>query len=208
MQQDVDLAFVPMKSFLLVADVANGHTGNMGNPLHCHGFGSAGFAGNHHLVGCCKRFAGGPDRPRIDSGLRALAVEKIHNLVRDAITDLVGVSLRNGLARKQVGFACQPGPSSFWIYCGKSPGLSQALGAGSRPRQPKGRTPCGRRSLKRRPSGCFFRDGTLQLSYEFPFSLASERISSTIARRMRRLPTRAKALLSSRPSRLPKNSTV
>ena len=92
------------------------------------------------LLVVAKRLAGGTDRPGVDAGLGALAEEQIDDLVRDAIAHLVGVTLRNGFAGEQVGFACHPGPRAAFGMSPKNAGLSQALRTGSRTVRP-GRRP-------------------------------------------------------------------
>ena len=75
--------------------------------------GTAGLAGDHHLVGGGERFARGADRPRIDAGLGAFTEKQIDDLVRNPVANLVRMTLRNRLTREQIRRAHQPIPSRW-----------------------------------------------------------------------------------------------
>ena len=107
MEQHLDVAIVPVEAGLLVADVLDGHAGRVGDPVLRDRGGTACLARDHNLIGRRKRLAGGADLPRIDPGVRALTIEKIDDLVRNAVTDLVGVPFRDGLAREKIVAASQ-----------------------------------------------------------------------------------------------------
>ena len=106
-QQHLDVACVPVEARLLVADVLDRHARGMRDPVLRHGRGAARLARDHHLVGGGERFAGRADIPGVDPGPGALAVEQVDDFVGDAIADLVGMSLRDGLAREQIVAASQ-----------------------------------------------------------------------------------------------------
>ena len=110
MQQHLDVGLLPVEARLLVADVADRHARDVRDPVLGHGLRPARLAGDDDAVGGGERLAGGADRPGIDAGLGAFAIEQVHDLVGDAVAHLVGVALRNGLAREQIGFACHRGP--------------------------------------------------------------------------------------------------
>ena len=115
MQQNVDVGLLPVEAFLLVADVADGHARDVRDPILGHRLGPARLARDDHLVGRRQRLAGGPDRPRIDAGLGAFAIEEVDDLIGDAVAYLVGMAFGNGLAGEEKGFACHPGPRFFLI---------------------------------------------------------------------------------------------
>ena len=89
MQQDFDVAGVPVKPFLLVADVLDGVADDAFDLVVGDRFRTAGLAGDHHLVGGGERFARRADRPRIDTGLRAFAEKQIDDLVGNPVANLV-----------------------------------------------------------------------------------------------------------------------
>ena len=126
-------ALLPVEALLLVADVADRHARDVRDPVLGDGLGAARLAGDHDAVGGGQRLAGDADRPGIDAGLRPLAIEQVDDLVGDAVADLVGMALGDRLAGEEKGFACHPGPRTLLCDCVKAPGLSQALGTGSRP---------------------------------------------------------------------------
>ena len=96
-QQDLDGAVLPVEAFLLVADVLDRVAHHAFDLLMGDRFGSAGFAGDHHLVGGGKGLAGCADRPRIDAGLGPLTEEQIDDLVRNPVADLVRMAFGNRL---------------------------------------------------------------------------------------------------------------
>ena len=98
MQQNLDVGLVPVEAVLLVADVLDGHARDVRSPNPVvMVFGAARLAGDHHLVGGRQRLAGDAQLPGIDAGLRPFAEEQIDHLVGNAVADLVGMALRNGL---------------------------------------------------------------------------------------------------------------
>ncbi len=102
MQQDVDLRRVPVEAVLLIADVAHRHASDVGDEILGYARRAASFARDDDAVGGGERFAGGADRPRIDSSLLTLAEEQIDDLVGDAVADLVGMAFRDRLAGELV----------------------------------------------------------------------------------------------------------
>jgi len=68
-------------------------------------FRTAGFAGDHHFVGGGERFARRADGPGIDTRFRAFTEKQIDDLVGNPVANLVRMTLRNRLARKQI-LAC------------------------------------------------------------------------------------------------------
>jgi hypothetical protein len=131
MQQDLDIALIPVEAVLLVADVTDRHARDVRDPVLGHRLGSTRLAGDDDFVGRRQRLASGADGPWIDAGLGALAEEQIDNLIGDAIAHLVRVTLGNGFAREQVGFTCHLGPRALSASL-ETPVLSQALPTGSR----------------------------------------------------------------------------
>ena len=97
MQQDFNVAGVPVETLLLVADVLDRRAHHAFDLLMGDGFGSAGFAGDHHLVGGGEGFAGRADRPRIDPRFRAFAEKQIDDLVGNPVADLVRMAFGNRL---------------------------------------------------------------------------------------------------------------
>ena len=76
-----------------------------------------------------QRLAGGADAPGIEPLLGAFAVERVDDLVRDAVANLVGMAFGNGFAREQKGFACHPGPHFARRNRAGSAGFMQCLHA-------------------------------------------------------------------------------
>ena len=111
MQQDLDVGGLPVKTFLLVADVLDRGAHHAFDLVVGDGLRTAGLAGDHHLVGGGERFAGGADRPGVDAGLRAFAEKQIDDLVGNPVADLVRMSLGNRLAGEQIRRAHQSTPS-------------------------------------------------------------------------------------------------
>ncbi|GAA0003952.1 hypothetical protein BRDID11002_39530 [Bradyrhizobium diazoefficiens] len=93
MQQNLDVAGLPVETFLLVADVLDRGAHDALDLLVRDGLRAAGLAGDHDLVGSRKRFAGGADLPRVDAGFRPLAVEQIDDFIGDPVADLVRMAL-------------------------------------------------------------------------------------------------------------------
>jgi len=104
-KQDLDVGLFPMESGLLVADVADRHARDMRNPVLGHRRRPARLAGDDDAVGGRECLACGTDLPGVDAGGRALAIEQVDDLVRDAVADLVGMPFRDGFAREEVGLA-------------------------------------------------------------------------------------------------------
>ncbi|KAG5728649.1 hypothetical protein E4T56_gene13993, partial [Termitomyces sp. T112] len=109
-----------MEAFLLVADVLDRLPHHAFDLLAGHRLRTTRFTGDHHLVGGGKRFAGRADLPGIDAGFRPFAVEQVDDLVGDTVTDLVWMSLGNGLAGEQIGRAhripsCCAGPPAAFV---------------------------------------------------------------------------------------------
>ena len=107
MQQDFDVGLLPVKAFLLVADVLDRGANDAFDLVVGDRFRTAGFAGDHHLVGGGERFAGRADRPGVDAGLGAFAEKQIDDLVGNPVADLVRMTLGNRLAGEQIGRAHQ-----------------------------------------------------------------------------------------------------
>jgi hypothetical protein len=110
MQQDLDVAGLPVKAFLLVADVLDRRAHHAFDLVVGDGLGTAGLAGDHHLVGGGERLARRADRPRIDARLRAFTEKQIDDLVRDPVADLVGMTFGNRLRSKLIRRAHQENP--------------------------------------------------------------------------------------------------
>ncbi len=93
MQQDFDVAGLPVEAFLLVADVLDGLAHHTFDLLVGDRFGTAGLTRDHHLVGGGQRFASRANGPGIDAGLRAFAEKQIDDLVGNPVANLVRVPL-------------------------------------------------------------------------------------------------------------------
>ncbi len=97
MQQDFDVAGLPVEAFLLVADILDGAAHHALDLIVGHGFGSAGLTGDHHLVGGGERFARRADGPGIDARLGAFAEKQIDDFVGNPVANLVRVAFGDRL---------------------------------------------------------------------------------------------------------------
>ncbi len=97
MQQDLDVAGLPVEPVLLVTDVLDRGANDALDLVIGDRLRSAGLAGDHHLVGGGERFARRTDRPRIDTGFRAFPEKQIDDLVGDPVANLVGMTFGNRL---------------------------------------------------------------------------------------------------------------
>ncbi len=102
MQEDLDIAGLPVEALLLVADVLDRAAHHALDLLVGDGLRPAGLTGDHHLVGGGERLACRADRPGIDARLRALAIEQVDDLVGNPVADLVRVSLGHRFAGEQI----------------------------------------------------------------------------------------------------------
>ena len=166
--------------------------------------GAARLAGDHDLVGGRQRLAGHAQLPGIDAGLGALAEEQVDHLVGDAIANLVRMPLRNGFAREQVGLARHGAPHV--LDCRAKRADCCSVCPGVKDDRPTRRAHLGVPAL-RRDWAC--RPESAAAPCLSPVSsLARLRTRSTMARRALASEMRTNALLSSRPSRLRRNSTM
>ena len=92
MQVNGDVAVLPMEAVLLVADVLDGHARKMGEIFVGDGCRAAGFPGDHDTVGGGQGFTG-------HARFRHLAEIGIHDSIRNAVTNLVRVTLRTRIRR-------------------------------------------------------------------------------------------------------------
>ncbi len=123
----------------------------------------------------------------------SFAVEEIHDLVGDAVANLVRMSFRNGFAREQIRFACHPYP------------LDQAQS-----KRRKAAVSCRLCPLGSRPPSAAVVHGTggNKLIHLCP-SPPSERTSSTMERRtLASAIFHKKLYLTRAPSRVERNSTT
>ena len=102
MQEDVDLRLLPVEAVLLVADVLDRHARDMGDPVLGDVARAARLAGDHDAIGGGERLAGGADFPGVEAGGGAFAEEEVDDLVGNAVADLVGMALGDGLAGELV----------------------------------------------------------------------------------------------------------
>src|SRR5690606_30078823 len=109
-QQNLDVGLLPVEAVLLVADILDRHTGDVGDPIPGDGARPPGLSGDYDLVGGRQRLAGATDVPGIDAGLRTFAKEQIDDLVGDAVTNLVGMSFGYGFAREEIRLTRQGSP--------------------------------------------------------------------------------------------------
>ena len=105
MQQNFDRRLFPVEPLLLVADVPNCHACDMGNEIVRDRCRTTRLAGNHDPVGGGQGLGRHADIQGIEPCSRSFAEEQVHNLVRDAIADLVRMALGDRFTGKQVGLA-------------------------------------------------------------------------------------------------------
>ncbi|MNX91268.1 hypothetical protein D3C86_1233410 [compost metagenome] len=120
-QENVDLGGLPVETILLVADVTDRLAGG-GLELRriddrmaggvfddlavlvllqkC--IGNANFTGDNNAVGRRKRFTCDAHGPRVNTRLGRFTINKIHDFIRNTITNLVRMTLGHGLAGEQV----------------------------------------------------------------------------------------------------------
>ena len=101
-QQDFDVGIAPAEAFLIVADVLDRHARVVGDQVLGDGVGAAELAGDDDLVGGGQRFGRATQRPDVETLLDRGAVIEVHHLVRDAVADLVRVSLGHAFAGEKV----------------------------------------------------------------------------------------------------------
>ena len=89
------IGMLPMKTFLLIADVADGHTGQMRQQFGRDRAGAAGFTGQDDAVGGDQRFTG-------DARIGVGGQERVQHRVADPVRDLVGVAFGNRFRGKQI----------------------------------------------------------------------------------------------------------
>ena len=102
MQQDFDLRLLPVKAFLLVADILDRGARHGFDFLGADRFGAAGFARDDDAIGGGHGFAGGADIPGAHAFLGAFAEEQIHDFVGNAVADLVGMAFRNAFRGEEI----------------------------------------------------------------------------------------------------------
>ncbi len=88
-QQDFDFGVLPVKAFLLVADVVDGGARRFLDLAGRDAFRAAHLAGDDDAVGGGQRLAG-------DARFRHRAEEEVDDRIRDAVADLVRVTFGNG----------------------------------------------------------------------------------------------------------------
>ena len=110
-QQHLDLGVLPVKAVLLVADRLDRLAGDVLDMLEGH-MRPAHLAGDDDAVRRAERLGGDADGVRIDAGLRALAKEGVHDLIGNAVANLVRMALGNGFAGKHIGLARHVNPPS------------------------------------------------------------------------------------------------
>ena len=115
---------------LLVADVADAVARDGFDPAHVIGqlrlVRQADLAADDDAVGRGEGFTG-------DARLRFLGDEGIENGIRDAVADLVGVPLRDGLGGEDVAVACHGGKALHWNTGDPTPGSRCGAWAALRP---------------------------------------------------------------------------
>ena len=102
-QQHLDFGGLPVEALLLIADVLDGGTRRL---LDGRGFDSrsTNLPRDHHPIRRSEGLAGDPDLVGVEPRLGTLSEEQVDDLIRDAITNLVGVTFGHGLAgEKKVG---------------------------------------------------------------------------------------------------------
>ena len=101
-QQHFDIRSLPVKAFLLIADVFDRVARDFDDLFFADMPGSARFAGDDHAVGRCHRFAGGADVPRRQAALGPFAEKQIDDFIGDAVADLVRMAFGHALAGEKV----------------------------------------------------------------------------------------------------------
>ena len=94
MQVDRHIRVFPRKAGLIVADVADRETGQMGQFLVRDRIGATGFPGQHDAVGGDEGFTG---HARLGVGGK----ERVEHRIADPIGDLVRMTFRNRFGGKQ-----------------------------------------------------------------------------------------------------------
>ena len=117
-QQHLDRGVVPVEARLFVADVPDGAARRRDDLVAGHRRRPAVFARDHHAVGGGERFAGDPDLAGIETRGCGLAVEQVHDLVRNSVAHLVGVAFGHGFAREQIVLPRHAGLSRDWPLVG------------------------------------------------------------------------------------------
>ena len=92
----------PVEPLLLIADIADGHAGGVGDQVAGDLGGAAGLTGDHDAVGRRQRFGGAPQMPRVPAIVRAEPEEGIDDLIRNAVAHLVGMAFGYGFTGEQV----------------------------------------------------------------------------------------------------------
>ncbi len=90
-----DLRLAPVEALLLVADLLHRMTGNVFHPGECHRLRPPHLTGEDDKIGGAEGF-------NRDAGMRILGEEAVEDRIGDAVTDLVGMPLRHGLAREDI----------------------------------------------------------------------------------------------------------
>ncbi len=93
-QVDGDFGVLPGEAGLVVADVLDGHAGEMGEQFGGDAVGAAGFAGENDAVGGDEGFAGDP-------GIGIGGEVGVQHRIADPVGYLVGMAFRDGLGGKQ-----------------------------------------------------------------------------------------------------------
>ncbi len=200
-QMHFDRRLFPMKALLFIPDVLHGEAGDVGDVITGYLRGTAGLARNHHPVGGRQRFTCDSDVTRVPAVARSDIEERIDNLIRDAVANLVGMALGNRFAGEQIACTRQDAPP--------------LLGPGD---EPRGQVPGGVlaaalrpvKSLRKRlppfrePVDIFQRRGRI-----YRPSVSSPAICwtrSTMRRRSLASGMRMKALVSDKPSEVARKS--
>ena len=89
MQQHFNLGRIPMKARLFIADVFDGLAGHGDNHIIGDGLRPTHFTTNHHTVGGGKGFTAKTHTRRIHLFGQSLTEKKIHDLIRNPVTDFV-----------------------------------------------------------------------------------------------------------------------
>jgi hypothetical protein len=104
-QEHLDRRLVPVEAGLLIADVLNRETGDMGDVVAGDCRWPAGLAGDHDGVGCRQSLAGNAHVARIPAVLRGDRKKGIDDLVGNAVADLVRMAFRNRFTGEQIARA-------------------------------------------------------------------------------------------------------
>src|SRR5690606_10460187 len=109
-QQHLHIRRFPVKPWLLVPDVTNGHSGHMGDEVAGDRIRTARLSRDNDVVRRRQCLGGYAHLPGIEASPIGLAKEQVDDLVGNPVTDFVRMPLRDGFASEKVRSACHECP--------------------------------------------------------------------------------------------------